>query len=246
MEYSTTWQPEQAEAIYTISLATLAFMIYWFVGRSNRLLDYFQRTLGPDRGQARHVLARRLVGALFFGLLPAMLLLATQPYTLADYGLSFRFTAFDLYWTLGLSLVIILLTIYSAKKPVSMAMYPEIRSRQWNTKLLVQSNLSWMLYLLAYEVMFRGLMLFACARVMGVWPAITISTAIYALAHVPKGETEGIGAIPLGILFCLITLESGTVWVAVLVHWVMALTNEWASLKYHPEIGMISTESDGI
>lgn len=58
--------------------------------------------------------------------------------------------------------------------------------------------------------MFRGFLLFSCARVLGVWPAIAINTAIYALAHVPKGKTEGIGAV-VGILFCLITLESGTI-----------------------------------
>ncbi|MBK8558078.1 MAG: CPBP family intramembrane metalloprotease [Lewinellaceae bacterium] len=74
---------------------------------------------------------------------------------------------------------------------------------------------------------------------MGVWPAIAINTSLYAITHVPKGETEGIGAIPLGVLFCLITLESGTIWVAVLVHWVMSLSNEWLSLKHHPEIGLV-------
>ena len=65
---------------------------------------------------------------------------------------------------------------------------------------------------------------------------MVISTIIYSLVHIPKNTREGIGAMPLGILLCLITFQTGTIWVAVIVHRVMALANEWFSLKHHPEI----------
>jgi len=56
------------------------------------------------------------------------------------------------------------------------------------------------------------------------------------LIHVPKGLRESVGAIPLGILLCYISLSTGSILAAILVHVIMALTNEWASLKRNPEI----------
>ena len=50
--------------------------------------------------------------------------------------------------------------------------------------------------------------------------------------HVPKGAKEGIGAIPLGLLLCMITFRTETIWVAMIVHFVLSLANEWYSLKY--------------
>ncbi|MBK8558077.1 MAG: hypothetical protein IPL65_21085 [Lewinellaceae bacterium] len=164
MNYSMEWHPAQAEAVYSIILASIAFMIYYFAGKSEKMLAYFIRQLGEQRGQARFILVRRLLGATFFGLIPAVVLMGTQPYSMADYGWDFRFTAFDVYWTLGLASVIVALTFISAKKPSSLAIYPEIRQAVWKPALLIQSNGSWMLFLLAYELMFRGILLFSCAR----------------------------------------------------------------------------------
>lgn len=149
IRYSFQWQPEQAEAVYTILLAMLAVMVYWFIDQSGSLLAHFKKSLGSRTRRLRHVFVRRLVSSFFFGVLPLLVLMGTQDYTMADYGWSFHFTAFDLYWTLGLSAVMIFLSAYSARKPVSLARYPEIRARQWPPSLLLQSNLSWVLYLLA-------------------------------------------------------------------------------------------------
>ena len=76
--------------------------------------------------------------------------------------------------------------------------------------------------------------LFVSVAYLGVWPAIILNVAIYALVHVPKGIKEAVGAIPLGILLCIITLQTGSIIVALAVHIIMALGNEWFSLKAHP------------
>lgn len=236
MEFPLTWSSVSEEANLAIILVTLGFILFWFTGKSEKLLRYLVGRFGTERGQARHVFIKRVVGILSFGVIPACILFAKFGLTWADYGVSARFSPAAWYWTLGLSVILIFMTARSTRSADHLSQYPEIRTIVWSRSLLIWSALSWMGYLVAYELMFRGLLLFSCARAFGAWPAIVINTAIYALVHVPKSAKEGIGAIPLGLLLCIITFQTQTIWVALLVHWVLSLANEWFSFKYQPEM----------
>jgi membrane protease YdiL (CAAX protease family) len=66
---------------------------------------------------------------------------------------------------------------------------------------------------------------------------------LYAATHIPKGLDETIGAILLGLVLCLLTLASGTIWIAFFVHLSMALTNCFTALKFHPEIHYAKNKS---
>ncbi|MFN0215425.1 MAG: lysostaphin resistance A-like protein [Saprospiraceae bacterium] len=241
MEYSLIWTKASEEANLTIIMVTIGFIIFWFTGKSPKLLQRLIGRYGPDKGQERHVFIKRIVGMLCFGLVPAMVLFYTQGVTWSSYGVSSFFTTATFYWTVGLSVTVIIMSSRSTRNRDHLEQYPEIRRSTWSKKLVIWSALSWMGYLVAYELMFRGFLLFSCARAFGVWPAIVINTAIYALVHVPKSAREGIGAIPLGLLLCIITFQTQTIWVALLVHWALSLSNEWFSLKYHPEMRIIRT-----
>lgn len=234
MEYSFSWPPETEEANLIIILVTIGFILFWFTGKSARLLENQVGKYGPERGQERHVFIKRLVGIVSFGLFPALVLIGYQGMRWSDYGIKPQFGASEFFWIAGLSVVIILMTSRSTRAADNLEQYPEIRTQIWSKKLLIWSALSWMGYLVAYELMFRGFLLFSCVRAFGVWPAIIINTSIYALVHVPKNAKEGIGAIPLGLLLCVITLKTGNLWVALVVHWVLSLANEWFSLKHQP------------
>ncbi|MBW6536391.1 MAG: CPBP family intramembrane metalloprotease [Mariniphaga sp.] len=104
---------------------------------------------------------------------------------------------------------------------------------------MVINLLGWFLYLLGYEFLFRGILLFSLVEPLGVWPAIAVNIALYSATHIPKGLAEAIGAIPLGLIFCLLTLASGTIWIAFIVHVAMAWTNSLTSVKFNPDIQYI-------
>ncbi len=238
MEYSFVWSHETEEVNLTLILVTIGFILFWFTGKSEKLLENLIRKYGPEKGQERHVFIKRWVGMLALGLVPAITLIGWKGMAWSDYGVAPRLDATALYWIGGLSALIIFMTSRSTRAADNLEQYPEIRTRVWSKKLLYWSGLSWMGYLVAYELMFRGFLLFSCVRAFGVWPAIIINTSIYALVHVPKNAKEGIGAIPLGLLLCIITLQTGTLWVALVVHWVLSLANEWFSLKHQPNMGV--------
>ncbi|MDT8309286.1 MAG: CPBP family intramembrane glutamic endopeptidase, partial [Bacteroidales bacterium] len=70
----------------------------------------------------------------------------------------------------------------------------------------------------------------------GVWVAVSINVMAYAFVHITKGGREALGAIPMGILLCLVTLNTGNVFAAFMIHLTLALSNELFSLHYHTEI----------
>jgi len=172
----------------------------------------------------------------FFGIVPAILILSLLPTTFRDYGTLLDQPAETLLWGLLFAMLIIPLILLRGKAPSNLAAYPQIRSKKWNMSIVVLSALTWVGYLLCYEFFFRGFLLFACQRALGIIPAIAINVLIYAIAHIPKGKFETIGAIPLGLVLCVLTIKTGSIWFAFLAHVIMALANEWLALYHNKNI----------
>jgi membrane protease YdiL (CAAX protease family) len=86
--------------------------------------------------------------------------------------------------------------------------------------------------------MFRGLLFFSFIRFIGNLPAIVVNVFIYALVHIHKGFKETLASIPFGIILCLMTLSTGSIWAAFIVHIILALSNEWISFHLNPEMSI--------
>jgi membrane protease YdiL (CAAX protease family) len=82
------------------------------------------------------------------------------------------------------------------------------------------------LFLLAYEFFFRGIMLASFMEKLRLPDAILLNTALYSLAHVYSRPRDIAGSVPLGILLCILTIELRSVWPAVIIHFLLALTFE--------------------
>ena len=67
-------------------------------------------------------------------------------------------------------------------------------------------------------------------------PMVVFLIILYTATHTLKGLDETISAVPLGLVLCLLTLTSGSLRIAVMVHLVMASTNSFTTLKHHPDI----------
>ncbi len=222
-----------------VILAAVAFIIYWFTTLSERIKKFFYRKYDSNTGSVYHIFFTKIFGFTVMGLIPLLMCLWLIPsFRIADYGITFRADTFlyTILWTAGLCVIVVPVTLVGARKPANLANYPQIRAKIWTRKTIFIAAAGWTLYLLGYETLFRGVLLMPVADQIGIWPAIAVNTALYSATHVPKGLNETIGAIPLGIVLCLVTLFSGTIWIAFIVHLVMAWTNCFASLKYNPEM----------
>ncbi len=234
-----TYQPCDLNTILPMMLALVAFTIYWFTANSAIIKNKFYSKYEFDTASFKHILFTKIFGFVIMGIFPIIIcLLFIKDYSLADYGLTVipATTLFSLAWIAGLSTILIPLVSFSAKKPKNLVNYPQIRSKIWTKKIFYYNALGWFLYLFGYEFLFRGVLLIPLANQLGIWPAIAVNVAMYSATHIPKGLEETLGAIPLGLVLCVLTLMSGTIWIAFLVHVVMAWTNSFTALKHHPDI----------
>ena len=240
------WKSEYLEPIVAISTCTIGFAAYFFIANASLLYNLFEKEVGKENNLAGWVVFQRLTGVLFLGIIPAMIGLTLFSKTPIEFGIKANNLLPTLYWILGLSAFIIPINLIHARKPDNIKIYPQIRAKKWTIKLILINVFTWAAYLFAYEFLFRGFLLFSCLPaealtqagkpVLEIWPAIAINTAIYSLVHIPKGIKETLGAIPFGILLCIITFDTGTIWAAFFIHLILALSNDLIAIFANTEM----------
>jgi membrane protease YdiL (CAAX protease family) len=239
-----TGEEGEPAVLLPIALLIISYLIYWFVSESEKVRDFFYRKSLADEASVRHITFTRVFGFLILGVLPGITCRIFLPeYSLADYGLTFRSDTalLSLFSILLLAFLVVPITRAQAGKPQNLLHYPQIRAGIWtNTTLLINAG-SWALYLAGYEFLFRGILLFPLADHLGIWTATAINASLYSAVHIPKGFRQAAGAIPLGVVFCLLTYVTGTLWIAFFVHLTMALTNSFVALKSHPDMHLRRT-----
>ena len=235
-DISFSLTPGQLPAVLTIFLTIIGFNTFWFIAESPRRKQQLQQRYSKEEASIKLVQFQKYTGVLFLGVIPLTICLLIFPYSLADYGLGFQHSGTSLLWIFGLACLIFPINIKNAKTPANLSMYPMMRVESWTPALIFKNSLATISYLFAYELLFRGLLLFSCVEVLGVWPAIAVNVALYSAVHLPKGPAETIGAIPFGLLVCYITLSTGTIWVAVVIHCILSLSNDYLAVHFHPQM----------
>jgi len=227
------------EALIAISTITVSFIIYTIFSDSKGIKQYFAKKFNNNLQHVLPVLLLRLVGVGVYGIIPILFIIFWFAKNPADYGLSIENSPVTLIGILVALVVFVPINKLTAKSEENIAMYPMMRVRTWSISLLSLSAVSWIVYLFAYEFIYRGFLLFTCANAFGVWPAIIINTSIYSLTHMVKATREGIGAIILGALLSIAVIHIGSFWIAFYVHIVLALSNEWFSLAANPDMKVV-------
>ncbi len=227
-----------------IGTATLAFLIYHFVFSSNQINRWFKDKFDEAEISKRKILYHRLLGGFLYGLIPFLIIIFVFRRPLNQYGFSGDYIIKSTLWWIPIAALVVLITYLSAKSEKNLAMYPQIRVSEWNRGLLIVSALSWITYLVGYEFLFRGFLLFTCLESFGYLPAIVINICLYSLFHIHKGAREAFGSLLFGALLCYLTLYLGSFWFAIFVHITMALSNEWFSLGFQPEMKLIKNKNE--
>ena len=218
------------------SWCVLGFATYYFLSHSKTVVGRIGILIKGFDSQGNQVLLQRLLGLLLLGIFSAIIIIILPGAELKDYGMRFAFNAPPPWWFYLLIPIIPVIGVFSARKPGNLANYPQIRLKQWTPLLLFISGISWIAFLIGYEFLFRGFLLHSTLEIMQPAPAIALNCAFYAFAHFYKGPGETFGSIPAGIVLCYLTLVTGNIWSAVIIHSIMALSNEWFSIRAHPDM----------
>ncbi|MHC1774953.1 MAG: CPBP family intramembrane glutamic endopeptidase [Lentimicrobium sp.] len=181
-------------------------------------------------------LARKLSGVILLGLIPGVL--SWIYFKSAFLNLTILSTRSPNLWVLmiAVSVLLILLNLVNSRSTDLQKVYPEMRLQEWDLKSIFIASGGWIIYLTAYEYLFRGILLFACLNAFSMWPAIAINIALYSSLHLYKGLKEALAAIPFGLFICYITIESSSILPAVIIHSLQAITAEISCIFRNPEM----------
>ncbi|HRZ42231.1 MAG TPA: CPBP family intramembrane metalloprotease [Bacteroidales bacterium] len=223
------------QAILIPGFGLLIYLFFHFFNHALVFRGIFKRLIPNLKDSSIQKLSEKLGGFLWLGMVPVLFVGLLIP------GFSFRWFLPDdftktLSWFIAIIPIPIVTAWFSGRSAVHQQQYPQVRETFWSRKLLITDLICWALYLLGYEAFFRGYLLYGMLMVATPWEAIAMNVVFYALVHIPKGKGEAFGAVPLGIVLCIATLQTGSFWVAFLVHLVMAWSNELFTLRMHPGI----------
>jgi membrane protease YdiL (CAAX protease family) len=242
MPYNFQFSETDLAPVLVMVLATVSFSCYWLLFVSPGFKKSICNKNAGDAGLIRHILLLKYLGMPILALIPiAIFLLAVPGYSLQKIGIGWNpDTAFtSMKWILGLGIPILIFNWFAARRQKICDVYPQIRVKHWDASLMFRYGLSWAVYMLGYEMMFRGYLLFPLADSFGVWPAIAINFVLYTASHIPKGVDETYATMFFGPLMCYLTLQTGTIWAAWCIHTLLAVSNSMVALKFHPEFSVV-------
>ena len=203
-------------------IGIFGYLCYFYFLKNTRIKQLVVGKLPASKFSIYWILLSRVIAFVCMALFP---LLYINIVDIQFWEIDFIWTRADTKLTLILAALLIPMGAINAKGIEHLAMYPQVRMAKWNPIEYILNILSWGLYLLGYEFLFRGILFLALIPFVGLYPAVIINTILYALAHLYKGKKETLGSIPLGIVLCLITAHTETIWTAFAVHWIMASNN---------------------
>jgi membrane protease YdiL (CAAX protease family) len=222
-------------ALLAILAVTLFFSVY-YIFRIHKviLIRFFVSKPGP----VFIYFIEKLVGFFLFGIIPFLLFNVLSGVKPSKTGLSAGSSGHYWYLLIIFLVFVSFVTFLSSGQKSIQEKYPQLRIECWSVKYSLISLSGWILYILGYEFFFRGILLFTCYRAFGFWASLLINIFLYSVAHLDQGVLMSLGAIPAGVIFCLLTLLTGSFLFAFLIHSLMAVTTEIFAIYRNPGLGI--------
>ncbi len=232
-----SWNSPDFLITLAVGTASLCFSIYWFAAHSRWLKLRVNERRGEGYFSQFGAFYQKGIGFVLLGIIPMLVGFVFVGRSPLEYGIG-EPVAWEptLYWIFFLGAGLTIIPWYSARDEDMQAFYPQVRVSEWNMNLFVVNACIWTMYLAAYEFMFRGFLLMNLVQAMGWAPAVTITTALATITHIPKGGKETFGTIPMSLVMCLIVYQTGSIWPCIIVHSILAIANDYWAVFYHPRM----------
>ncbi len=109
--------------------------------------------------------------------------------------------------------------------------YPRVDEVASSGHLFAVHHLSFLVYWIAWEFFYRGLLLFGFKRDFGS-SAVLLSTFPFVIMHYGKPPLEMMAAIAAGFILCGISLRSKSIFPGVFLHWMVALSMDFVRCSF--------------
>jgi membrane protease YdiL (CAAX protease family) len=225
-----------------VLIGTLIFFyIYYYVAHSEYLKNRFKKDQ-KARSELKLFMIRKILGFSVLGLVPGVIYFSfLEP----DNSFGDFFTGefpSSIYTILILVCIIILLTFANQKSNPQRSSL-QMKIADWTPTLFGINAFGWIIYLLGYEFLFRGILLFECYESFGFWPAIAVNVVIYSAIHMINSKDEAIGALLFGAIACYFTLCYGTIFIPIMMHIALSLSSDYFSIRINKNLKFVKSKT---
>ncbi len=221
---------ESGESAFYILGVVLIYYLYYYSANSDLLKRFTTRI---NRGTDKNLLlffAKKLMGFILLGVIPGIIYYFIKYPAPVNFGLSLNHLATHIPIILIL-IILIVSTAYLHQKLNPDFTSLEIKDNLYNFQFVALNIFGWVIYLVAYEFLFRGILLFECYYAFGLWPAICINVAFYSAIHMPDGKDQVIGALIFGTVAGYLAITLGTILVPIIMHITLSISTIIFSLR---------------
>jgi membrane protease YdiL (CAAX protease family) len=213
---------------------TAGYLLYFILWYGKRPRAWLLARVPGRRGRILEATLQKVAMFVLLGLAPAIVVGVRHGASPAEFGLTLSGSAVGWAVTAVLSLLVFAVGYFNPAHARGDSPYPQMKVDTWSIALWLFNAAGLGLYLLAYEFMYRGLF-FVPMLEYGVGLAVAVNTLVYMATHLHKGIGEAVAAVPFGIVLCLLTLETGSVLPAFLLHWLLAVGNSLGAIVRGPD-----------
>ncbi len=226
-------------ALFSVFLVPVLFYIYYYTWKQKLVLKWIVRPLIPSGSEeSLEFLSAKLTGIFFTGLVPFIIFVLIINISPARIGLVPGHSLSFWYLILILMLITGIISFFFSKDPKVREISPDLKIKDWYPGHLILSIVAWIVYISGYELFFRGIVWFLCIEAFGFWPALLINLLLYSLVHLPQGKSMALGAVPTGIVLCLLSNLTGSFLPAFMIHSSIAVMTQLFSLYHNPEVNL--------
>ena len=221
---------------FTISVVILStviiYYIYFFFINSRLPEKYCAGILQPTKNEFVLFLIKKCSGFLILGLIPGVIYYFFLDENFGKFGLSVTHFSNNLFLILSL-ITVITVVLFINQKTNKQHNSLQINISEWNFSYFFINAAGWIIFLVGYEFLFRGILLFECYTSFGFWPAIAINVAVYSAIHLVNGKDQTFGALIFGSIACFLTLSCGSLLIPIIMHVSLSLFSDFFSIRYN-------------
>lgn len=127
--------------------------------------------------------------------------------------------------------VAVLLAWLSADHPDARAVYPLNEALRPDAAGFLRHMAGQLAYYTAWELLFRGVLLFGLTPRFGFAGANMIQTALSVVAHFGRPFPETLAALPAGLAFGGVARHTRSIWYVVIIHLVAGAAQDWFIIR---------------
>lgn len=217
-------QTRSAEAL--VVGAAVALTAFYYLARADTIgVLAGGRAWAPMTVRPLSSAAHFVAAAVLLGVFPLALATRLTRKHLSALGLGLGHWRQGLLWmAVGVPLAVLAGKI-GAASPALRAVYP-LYPLPPDQPFAVHAALQF-LYFAAWEMLFRGVLLFGLKDRIGGGLSNAIQTALSVVAHFGRALDETAAALPAGLVFGWVDLRVGSIWYVAVIHWAVGVSVDW-------------------